>query len=73
MNTHSTIPNDVKMSSICGQSAWVFIRMLIPIGIQLKSLLLNQISGFFEELENPSETKRSAFYSGTIKNSKKFN
>ena len=72
MNTHSIIPNDVRMSSICGQSAWVFIMMLIPSGVRLNSLLLNQITGSFGKLENPSETKRSAFYSGAIKNSTEF-
>nr|YP_010835438.1 hypothetical protein QLP32_mgp05 [Perenniporia fraxinea]WFS78671.1 hypothetical protein [Perenniporia fraxinea] len=80
MNTHSTTPNDVRMSSTCGQSAWVFIMMLIPTGLRLKSLLLNPQSplsnmggsGSFGKLENPSETKRSAFYSGAIKNSTEF-
>ena len=70
MNTHSTIPNDVKMSSICGQSAWVFIMMLLQAAVRLKSSVLNPITAV--KLENPSETKRSAFYNGTIKNSTEF-
>ena len=76
MNTHSTIPNDVKMSSICGQSAWVFNNMLNPTGIRLNPLLLNKISTSSGKLENPSETTRSAFYfpkgDGAIKNSTEF-
>lgn len=72
MNTHSTSPNDVKMSSICGQSAWVFNMMLIPAGVRLKPLFLSKISASSGELENPSETKRSAFYNGAIKNSTEF-
>ena len=71
MNTHSTIPNDVKMSSICGQSAWVFNVMLLQAAVRLKSSVLNPITAV--KLENPSETKRSAFYNGTIKNSTEFN
>ena len=70
MNTHLTILNDVKMSSICGQSAWVFIMMLLQAAVRLKSSVLNPITAV--KLENPSETKRSAFYNGTIKNSTEF-
>ena len=70
MNTHSTIPNDVKKSSIWEQSAWVFTIRLIPVGVRL---LLNKIKAPSGILENPSETKRSAFYSGSIKNSTEFN
>ena len=64
MNTHLTILNDVKMSSICGQSAWVFIVKLIPNGFRvIQSLILNQINGPFGNAvqQNPSETTRSAF------------
>lgn len=61
MNTHSTTPNDVRMSSTCGQSAWVFnILAHLPVG-RCK-----------QRTTNPSETKRSAFYSGAIKNGTEF-
>ena len=76
MNTHLTILNDVKMSSICGQSAWVFIVKLIPNGFRvIQSLILNQINGPFGNAvkQNPSETTRSAFYNGAVKNSTEFN
>ena len=58
MNTNFLINNYVKMSSTWGQSAW-FI---------LKSLVFTRT-----RLVKPSETKRSAFHSGLIKNSTEFN
>jgi len=85
MNTHSTVPNDVKMSSTWGQSAWVFISKAILVilafwskivGIvhRITGMLMSSISSESKLLieENPSETQRSAFYSGTIKNSTQF-
>lgn len=82
MNTYSNKLNNVIMSSTWGQFACVFIFMLIPTGVRLKSLLLNKISGSCPlspwvfaragKQENTSETKRSAFYSGAIKNSTEF-
>lgn len=71
VNTHSIMPNDVRMSSTCGQSAWVFFNsacQVIRPEVVSSSLTLEG-----KELENPSETKRSVFYSGAIKNSTEFN
>lgn len=68
MNTHSILPNDVKKSSTCGQSAWVY-------NVTAMSQVPEVITDFSSSKEqvNPSETKRSAFYSGAIKNSTEFN
>ena len=68
MNTHSTTPNDVRMSSTCGQSAWVF-----NFTEKGKMLEVNNTLYDSKKQENPSETKRSAFYRGAIKNSTEFN
>lgn len=89
MNTHSTKPNDVKMSSTWGKSAWVIKvkenkaeavldkhSLLVGIKNQPECYnLLMKNSSFNKkelQLESPSETKRSAFYSGTLKNSTNF-
>jgi hypothetical protein len=110
MNTHSTKPNDVKMSSTWGKSAWVIkvkaaagipaasagkpalllvqvYLLLADVVLDIQSLLvgiknkpgcynlLMKNSSFNKkelQLDSPSETTRSAFYSGTIKNSTKF-
>ena len=64
------MPNDVRMSSTCGQSAWVFY---IPAVGRLSEAVNYFPSNAGKELENPSETKRSAFYSGNLKNSTEFN
>ena len=80
MNTHSIL-NDVKMSSTWGQSAWVFIFsktlycktvILEMLYYNYNLLRLSKLSNN-EVISNPSETKRSAFYSGNLKNSTKFN
>ena len=71
MNTHSTMPNDVKMSSTCGQSAWVFFNSVYQ--VIRPEVVSSSTASEGKELENPSETKRSVFYSGAIKNSTEFN
>ena len=91
MNTHSTIPNDVRMSSTCGQSAWSFflfsylpnspwqpespsfgagcLKMAASGG---RLPLTFRQAPTSKELKTPSETKRSAFCSGKIKNCTNF-
>ena len=92
MNTHSTIPNDVRMSSTCGQSAWgFFLFSYLPnspwqpespsfgAGCLKMAASGGRLPLTFrqaptsKELKTPSETKRSAFYSGAVKNSTEFN
>src|SRR5690606_4315388 len=86
MNTRSLKEAGVKMSSTWGQSAWVFICMIIlleftvkdiieglqwPRGLDFPIYLCSMINAK-GILENPSETTRSAFSSGTGKNSTNF-
>jgi hypothetical protein len=84
INTHSTKPNDVKMLSTWGQSAWIINSIFIYAVITGKTILvrikfilvilLKKLSNTeVFELNNPSETKCSAFYSGVIKNRTEFN
>ena len=79
MNTHSTTPNDVRMSSTCGQSAWVlkFLTCRTLPFCHLSVMRARVVTNFpaltSKELKTPSETKRSAFYSGAVKNSTEFN
>ena len=81
MNTHSTKPNGVKMSSTWGQSAWIIIISVLMcckiIFLEIKYLFVTLLSQMslkeLFKLNNPSETKRSAFYSGNLKNSTEFN
>jgi hypothetical protein len=76
MNTHSTRMNDVKMSSTRGQSAWV-LSILLPTKYFWKFILDTFESGIvnflftsiFQMKKNSSETTRSAFNRGNIKNS----
>src|ERR1700712_2220533 len=74
MNTHSTIPNDVKMSSTWGQSAWIKLNIII---FKIKTLFNILFTSYNNKKRitqhNPSETKHSAFYSGVIKNNTEFN
>ena len=81
MNTHSTKSNDVIMSSTWGQSAWIIIISVLMcckiIFLEIKYLFVTLLSQMslkeLFKLNNPSETKRSAFYSGNLKNSTEFN
>ena len=81
MNTLSTKPNGVKMSSTWGQSAWIIIISVLMcckiIFLEIKYLFVTLLSQMslkeLFKLNNPSETKRSAFYSGNLKNSTEFN
>lgn len=61
VNTYSIYLNNVIMSSTWGQSAWVFNNITDKMDFFINPKMV----------ENPSETKRSAFPSGiTYKNSK---
>jgi len=88
MNTHSIIPNNVKMSSTWGQSAWILFNYNIlhilykEINLNIILLKIKYLSGilftnFSKEkiftLKNSSETKHSTFYSGIIRNNREFN
>jgi hypothetical protein len=77
VNTYSLYLNNVIMSSTWGRSAWVFICKQIVAGFTVKGFAAKILLDFFIYLiskiisENPSETTRSAFPSGTTdKNSK---
>ena len=79
MNTYSIYMNNVIMSSTWGQSAWVFICKNFSAKSSVKSILKKILLDCFIYLiskviqENPSETQRSAFPSGTTdKNRKEF-
>jgi hypothetical protein len=83
MNTHSIIPNDVKMSLTWGKFAWVLFNFHIFFGVikfillkfkYLSKILFTNLSkNKIFKVKNPSETKHSAFYSGIIKNNRDFN
>ena len=74
MNTNSTIPNYVKMSSTWGQSAWIKIISACSFSRSCKTISATAYAAEeITKLNNPSETKRSAFYNGVFKNSTEFN
>lgn len=48
MNTHSTSPSDVKMSSTWGQSAWAFLLIYTPAGLTSKTVLLGFVPAILQ-------------------------
>ena len=82
MNTQSTYTLfgtktkliDVIMSLTWGQSAWIFCRKFQLFLLKINNNILSRVTFVKKvvDLKNPSETKRSAFCSGKIKNSTNF-